>query len=84
MNARSSVSTPLSIQPRPSSCGVARSASVQAKRLLAKSTSSSSRPASIRVMYSACSPNGSTPIPWVASQIASQVGSAFSALTQTS
>ena len=63
MNARSSVSTPLSIQPRPSSCGVARSASVQAKRLLAKSTSSSSSPASIRVMYSAWSPNGSTPMP---------------------
>ena len=40
----------------------------------AKSTSSSSRPASIRVMYSACSPNGSTPNPRVASQIASHAG----------
>ena len=38
----------------------------------------------MRVMYSAWSPNGSTPNPRVASQIASHVGSAFSALTHTS
>ncbi len=85
MKGRSSVSTPLSIQaeaelvrvspgPRPSR----RTGSI------AKSTSSSSSPASMRVMYSAWSPNGSTPNPRVASQIASHVGSAFSALTQTS
>ena len=38
----------------------------------------------MRVMYSAWRPNGSTPRPRVASQIASHAGSAFSARTQIS
>ena len=84
MNVRSSVARSRNIQPRPSSIGVVRSASVQAKRLEWKSTSSRTRPASIRAMYSAVIPIGMIPCPRLAAQIASNTVRASAAGTQTS
>ena len=81
---RRAVAGSRSIQPSPSSIGVVLSASVQANRLEWKSTSSRTRPASIRAMYSAVMPIGITPWPRLAAQTASQTFSASPAGTQIS
>src|SRR3954452_13194085 len=84
MNARSSSPRPRSIHDQPSSIGVERSSSVHPKRLDEKSTSSRRRPASMRSMYRAASPNGSTPNPENDDHNASQTFSADLAGTHTS
>ena len=70
--------TPRSIQPKPSSLGVTRSASLNASRLSCHSTSISASPASIRSVISASSPNGRIPWPCPASSTASSTSTAWS------